>query len=50
MRPTYYCTKDKDGLYWFIPMSSQVEKYKKIVDKETKKFGFCSKVVIGKAY
>jgi hypothetical protein len=46
LRPTYYCTKDKDGLYWFIPMSSQVEKYKVIVKREIKKYGKCNKIVV----
>ena len=31
-RPTYFTIKDKNIL-WFIPLSSKVEKYKKIVDK-----------------
>jgi hypothetical protein len=46
MRPTYYCTKDKDGLYWFIPMSSQIKKYADIVERETKRYGKCVKIVI----
>ena len=33
-RPHYYCFTDKQtGLYWLIPMSSRVEKYKKLIDK-----------------
>ena len=39
-RPTYFTIKDKDIL-WFIPLSSKVDKYKKIVDKKTKKYGVC---------
>ena len=31
-RPHYYCFKDEaDGLYWIIPMSSKVEKYKAVI-------------------
>lgn len=31
-RPHYYCFKDEaDGLYWIIPMSSRVEKYKAVI-------------------
>lgn len=34
-RPTYFTIKDKDIL-WFIPLSSKVEKYTKIIDKKIK--------------
>lgn len=44
-RPTYFTIKDKDIL-WFIPLSSKVEKYKKIVDKKVEKFGFCNTILI----
>ena len=31
-RSHYYCFKDEaDGLYWIIPMSSRVEKYKAVI-------------------
>lgn len=31
-RPHYYCFKDEaDDLYWIIPMSSRVEKYKAVI-------------------
>ena len=34
-RPHYYCFEDTStGIYWMIPMSSKVEKYKKIIDKK----------------
>ena len=34
-RPHYYCFKDAcTGVFWMIPMSSNVEKYKKIIDKK----------------
>ena len=34
-RPHYYCFEDtRSGIYWMIPMSSQVDKYKKIIDKK----------------
>ncbi len=32
-RPTYFTIKDKDIL-WFIPLSSKVDKYQKIIDKK----------------
>ncbi len=39
-RPHYYCFEDsRTGICWMIPMSRQVEKYKKIINKrlDTKK-------------
>ena len=44
-RPTYFTIKDKDIL-WFIPLSSKVEKYKKIIDKKIKKYGRCDTILI----
>ena len=44
-RPTYFTIKDKEIL-WFIPLSSKVEKYKKIVDKKMKKYGVCNSILI----
>ena len=35
-RPHYYCFKEMGGeIYWMIPLSSKVEKYKKIIAKRT---------------
>ena len=48
-RPTYFTIKDKDIL-WFIPLSSKVDKYKKIVDKKTEKYGFCNTILIDKVF
>lgn len=44
-RPTYFTIKDKDILR-FIPISSKVEKYQKIVNKKIEKFGFCNTILI----
>ena len=34
-RPHYYCFEDvKTGIYWMIPLSSQVAKYKGIIEKK----------------
>lgn len=44
-RPTYFTIKDKDIL-WFVPLSSKVEKYKKIVDTKLKKYGRCDTILI----
>ena len=34
-RPTYFTIKDKDVL-WFIPLSSKVDKYSKIINQKIK--------------
>ena len=44
-RPTYFTIKDNDIL-WFIPISSKVDKYRKIIDKKIKKYGFCNTIII----
>ncbi len=36
-RPTYFTIKEKDIL-WFIPVSSKIDKYSKIVDKKVEKY------------
>ena len=36
-RPTYLTIKDEDIL-WFIPISSKVDKYKKIIDKKIERY------------
>jgi len=46
-RPTYFTIKDKDIL-WFIPLSSKVEKYRKIIDRKKEKYGNCNTILIGK--
>ena len=44
-RPTYFTIKDKNIL-WFIPLSSKVDKYKKIIDNKMKKYGRCDTILI----
>jgi len=46
-RPTYFTIKDKNIL-WFIPISSKIEKYQKIIDKKIEKYGFCNTIIIRK--
>ena len=38
-RPCYYCFKSKenDRIIWFIPVSTKIEKYKKIYNNKIKK-------------
>lgn len=41
-RPHYYCFKEeKTGLYWMIPLSSRIDKYKRIINKKTSKGRQC---------
>ena len=36
-RPHYYCFEDENtGIYWMIPLSSRVDKYRRIVEKKEK--------------
>ena len=44
-RPTYFTIKDNDIL-WFIPLSSKVDKYQKIIEKKELKYGFCKSIII----
>jgi hypothetical protein len=47
-RPTYFCIKDeKTGLLWVVPMSSRVEKYQAIINKDITRHGKCIKIHIG---
>ena len=48
-RPTYFTIKDKNIL-WFIPISSKIDKYQKIVDKKIEKYGFCNTILIEKIF
>ena len=41
-RPHYYCFEDTNtGIYWMIPLSSRVEKYRRIVEKKEKSGRSC---------
>jgi len=46
-RPSYLVVKDKE-LLWFIPLSTKVDKYKKIIEQKNKKYGFCRTILIRK--
>lgn len=47
-RPNYFCIKINDeNAMWFVPMSSKVEKYKKIIQNKMKKYKKCDTIVIG---
>lgn len=48
-RPTFFCMEDTKtpGLLWVVPMSTKVEKFSAIRDKQMKKYGKCNTIVIG---
>ena len=47
-RPTFYCMRDeKTSLLWLVPLSSRVEKFQAIYDKQIEKYGNCLTIVIG---
>lgn len=47
-RLNYFCIKREDSnLLWFIPMSSKVCKFKKIIEKKVQNTGRCDTIVIG---
>lgn len=39
-----YCAFENEGVYWMIPISSQVDKYKNIYQKTVSKYGFCDTI------
>lgn len=49
-RPHFLAIQDNknEELYWMIPISSQVGKYKKIIEKKVKRYGKCNTIIIGK--
>ena len=48
-RPHYYCFQDNvKGIYWMIPLSSKIDKYKKIVSRSIEKRGRCDIIMIAK--
>lgn len=47
-RPCYCCVKmPNDDIYWGIPISSQVEKCRKIYDKKVSRYGVCDTIEFG---
>ena len=48
-RPCYCCIKMSDSdIYWGVPISSQVEKYREIHNKKLSKYGKCDTIEFGK--
>ena len=49
LRPTYFCLRDKKTkLLWMIPMSSRVDKYREIIERETARYGRCLKILVAR--
>lgn len=47
-RPTFYCFKDeKTSLLWMVPLSSRIDKFKTLHDKQVEKYGKCITIVLG---
>ncbi|MBR2188422.1 MAG: hypothetical protein IJ860_03280 [Eubacterium sp.] len=49
-RPHFLAIKDADNssIFWMIPVSSRYTKFQGIYDKQVKKYGRCTKIVLGK--
>ena len=48
-RPTYFCVKNENSkILWFVPMSSKIEKYRKLQKQKIERNGICDTIVIGK--
>ena len=49
-RPCYCCFKisDKENIYWGIPISSQVNKYRRIYNSKMSQYGKCDTIEFGK--
>ena len=47
-RPTFYCLRDvRTSLLWMVPLSSRIEKFRAIHDKQLKRYGKCLTIVLG---
>ena len=41
-RPYYLSLQDQNGIIWLLPMSSQVEKYKRKIEADERRYGTCT--------
>ena len=48
-RPHFLAIQDSKNkeLYWMIPISSHVDKYRVIIEKKIKRYGKCNTIIIG---
>ena len=48
-RPCFYAILDSiHNIYWMIPISSKIDKYRNIYSKNVSKYGVCDTIVFGK--
>ena len=48
-RPHYYCFEDADtGVFWMIPLSSRIDKYRRIIEQKEKDGRVCNILHIAK--
>ncbi len=48
-RPCFYAFEDSDtGLFWMIPFSSQITKYRQYYNKKVQKYNRCDTIAFGK--
>ena len=47
VRIFYSFIDSETGIYWMIPFSSQIGKFKDVYSKKVKKYGFCDTIVFG---
>lgn len=48
-RPCFYAFQDsKTGIFWMIPFSSQVNKYRRYYNQKVSKYGNCDTIAFGK--
>ena len=48
-RPHFYAVQDRHNkdIFWMIPMSSRVDKYRTIAEDKIKRYGKCNTIVLG---
>lgn len=47
-RPTFYCLRDeKTSLLWMVPLSTRIQKFRALHDKQVQKYGRCLTIVLG---
>ena len=47
-RPTFYCAKDeKTSLLWMVPLSSRMDKFQALHDRQVQKYGSCLTIILG---
>ena len=49
-RPHFFFFADTqiDGIYWAIPQSTKVEKYRALIQQKIEKYGKCNTIIIGR--